>query len=281
MPVDAERTGRFIAALRREKGLTQRALAEQLSVTDKAVSRWETGKGLPDAALLAPLAAALGVSVGELLAGARETPGEEKTSRPLRALRYAAKALAGAAGPLLAVSGAVLLLSPLVTVGPSSLFSLGLVLLAGAVALCLWRKGGARMKRERFLYAAGMVFLALAFLLELLPVGAVLIFAPAPGETLRVTVSHFDLTAFGYANFAPLPAGLLTVFCLVGGILALCFFRRAKRWRNALFVCTLAAALLSAAPLLLGPAYMAAGSWAVTLSLAVAAALQAAANGRS
>lgn len=65
--MDAKITGRFIAALRREKGLTQKQLAQMLAVTDKAVSRWETGKGLPDTALLAPLATALDVSVGELL----------------------------------------------------------------------------------------------------------------------------------------------------------------------------------------------------------------------
>ena len=59
-------------AERRAKGWTQRQLAGELQLTDKAVSRWETGKGLPDVSLLLPLAAALGVSVGELLAGERQ-----------------------------------------------------------------------------------------------------------------------------------------------------------------------------------------------------------------
>ena len=69
--MDAKVTGAFIAQLRREQGLTQKELAECLGVTDKAVSRWETGKGLPDTALLKPLGDVLGVSVGELLAGTR------------------------------------------------------------------------------------------------------------------------------------------------------------------------------------------------------------------
>lgn len=70
--MDATKIGTFIAAERRTKGWTQKRLAEELQLTDKAVSRWETGKGLPDVSLLLPLAAALDVSVGELLAGERQ-----------------------------------------------------------------------------------------------------------------------------------------------------------------------------------------------------------------
>ncbi len=62
-------TGEIIKRLREEKGLTQLELAKKLNVTDKAVSRWETGKGYPDIAILEPLSAALGVSVTELLTG--------------------------------------------------------------------------------------------------------------------------------------------------------------------------------------------------------------------
>ena len=63
-------TGNTIRTLREKKGCTQRELAATLGVTDKAVSKWETGKGLPDIALIEPLAKALGVSVAELLSGA-------------------------------------------------------------------------------------------------------------------------------------------------------------------------------------------------------------------
>ena len=45
--MDAKTTGRFIAELRKQKGYTQKELAEKIMVTDKAISRWETGKGLP------------------------------------------------------------------------------------------------------------------------------------------------------------------------------------------------------------------------------------------
>ena len=69
--IDNKKTGRFIAELRKSKGLTQNALAELLDISNKAVSKWETGEGLPDVSLLPPLAQALGVTVDELLAGER------------------------------------------------------------------------------------------------------------------------------------------------------------------------------------------------------------------
>lgn len=62
-------TGAAIRALREKRGDTQKELAEKLSVSDKAVSKWETGRGLPDITLLEPLAKTLGVSVTELLSG--------------------------------------------------------------------------------------------------------------------------------------------------------------------------------------------------------------------
>ena len=62
-------TGAAIRDLREKKGLTQRQLADLLGVTCKAVSKWETAKGLPDISLIEPLAAALGVSVMELMSG--------------------------------------------------------------------------------------------------------------------------------------------------------------------------------------------------------------------
>ena len=62
-------TGATIKRLRDEKGLTQTELAETIGVSSKAVSKWETAKGLPDISLIEPLSAALGVSVMELMSG--------------------------------------------------------------------------------------------------------------------------------------------------------------------------------------------------------------------
>ncbi|MDD6703948.1 MAG: helix-turn-helix transcriptional regulator [Clostridiaceae bacterium] len=67
--MNENKTGVFISTLRKEKELTQAQLAEKLNVTDKAISRWETGKGMPDSSLLVPLANILGITVNELLTG--------------------------------------------------------------------------------------------------------------------------------------------------------------------------------------------------------------------
>ena len=62
-------TGAMIRHLRERRHMTQHQLAEQMMVSDKAVSKWETGRGYPDISLIEPLSAALGVSVIELLSG--------------------------------------------------------------------------------------------------------------------------------------------------------------------------------------------------------------------
>ena len=67
--MNLKQTGELIAQLRTEMGLTQVQLAQRLDVTDKAVSKWERGKSLPDVALLSRVAAELRVSVVELLSG--------------------------------------------------------------------------------------------------------------------------------------------------------------------------------------------------------------------
>mgnify|MGYP001073218934 CR=1 FL=1 len=69
--MDQIRIGRFIAESRKSKGLTQRQLADALSISDKTVSKWERGKGLPEVSLMLPLCAALDITVNDLLSGER------------------------------------------------------------------------------------------------------------------------------------------------------------------------------------------------------------------
>ncbi len=73
--MDQVRTGRFIAARRKEKGLTQKQLAEKLGISDKTVSKWECGNGFPEVSLLLPLCDELGITVNDLLS-AELVPGE-------------------------------------------------------------------------------------------------------------------------------------------------------------------------------------------------------------
>lgn len=65
--IDRKKFGAFVSALRKEKGYTQKELAEKLLISDKAISKWETGVRFPDTALLVPLADLFGVTVTELL----------------------------------------------------------------------------------------------------------------------------------------------------------------------------------------------------------------------
>ena len=69
--MNQEKIGKFIAELRKEKGLTQPQLAEHFDISNKAVSKWETGKSLPDASIMIDLCNLLGITVNELLRGER------------------------------------------------------------------------------------------------------------------------------------------------------------------------------------------------------------------
>ena len=80
-------TGTTIKALRERQHLTQSQLAEMLCISDKAVSKWETGRGLPDLSLIEPLAGALRVSVAELFQGALIT-NQNRSANLLRAKIY-------------------------------------------------------------------------------------------------------------------------------------------------------------------------------------------------
>lgn len=67
--MDQEKTGKFIFKLRKEKNMTQQELANILGVTDRAISKWENGRGMPELALLKPLCDILEITINELLSG--------------------------------------------------------------------------------------------------------------------------------------------------------------------------------------------------------------------
>ncbi len=76
--MDLINTGKFIADLRKEKGLTQAQLGERMGVTNKTISRWETGVYLPPADALLALGELFNVSVNEILSGKRLTEADYK-----------------------------------------------------------------------------------------------------------------------------------------------------------------------------------------------------------
>ena len=87
MDVNQYVTGAIIKRLRESRGLTQQRLAEKMNVSDKTVSKWETGRGYPDISLIEPLSAALGISVIELFSGQAVT-NTNRSSNMLRTALY-------------------------------------------------------------------------------------------------------------------------------------------------------------------------------------------------
>ncbi|MBQ7917175.1 MAG: helix-turn-helix domain-containing protein [Firmicutes bacterium] len=83
--MDQIKIGHFLAELRKEQGMTQVQFAEKLGVTNKAISKWETGKCLPDAALFQDICSLLGITVNEFLNGERipAEQAEEKSEEKL------------------------------------------------------------------------------------------------------------------------------------------------------------------------------------------------------
>lgn len=89
--MDQQKIGAFLKKLRREKNLTQEQLAEQLNVSGRTVSRWETGSNMPDISILVELAEFYDVSIPEIIDGERksETMKEEVKEMALKLSDYA------------------------------------------------------------------------------------------------------------------------------------------------------------------------------------------------
>ena len=92
--MDAAVFGRFLAETRRARNMTQAELAGRVGVTDKAVSRWERGVGFPDINTLEPLAAALGLTVPELLRSRRDEAPQPLSDRDVTELLQSAVTMA-------------------------------------------------------------------------------------------------------------------------------------------------------------------------------------------
>lgn len=281
--MDKNTTGRFIAELRKQKGFTQKELAENLMVTDKAISRWETGKGLPDTSLLKPLGDVLGVSVTELLSGKKieEIDMKERADNIiLEALNYSKRMLASVISVTIFIIGIAFIISPLFLESKSYIWTLGLIIVAIAILYIYTRKRGYSMKAtDRVYYLAALALQGIALVLEVLPIGVVMVFATSPTKQTIEVYSYFSLLPVGYANFTPLLTGILTILIILLGAIALFRFDRAASIRKTIFVCSIISLLFSIVPLFLfGTVGMTVASYAVSCAILLSICLQAVAN---
>lgn len=281
--MDKNTTGRFIAELRKQKGFTQKELAENLMVTDKAISRWETGKGLPDTSLLKPLGDVLGVSITELLSGKKieEVDMKERADNIiLEALNYSKRMLASVISVTIFIIGIAFIISPLFLESKSYIWTLGLIIVAIAILYIYTRKRGYSMKAtDRVYYLAALALQGIALVLEVLPIGVVMVFATSPTKQTIEVYSYFSLLPVGYANFTPLLTGILTILIILLGAIALFRFDRAASIRKTIFVCSIISLLFSIVPLFLfGTVGMTVASYAVSCAILLSICLQAVAN---
>ncbi len=281
--MDIQRSGKFIAQCRKRHKMTQKQLADKIGVTDKAISRWETGKGFPDVSLLIPLAKALDVSVADIINGEADNSPTAADNAIIEALAYAKKLSNVTTAVILLISGLMLLAAPMYVAGANipinfALSVCGTLLIIAAVIIF---KGGIPLKNihPKTAGICADIFIAAALILELTPYGAVLVFADGPENTIRQTFSYFDLTPFGYANFFPLLTAMLTSAIAVLAVICTIAEIRKKplvKLQNAAFVCTVIAILMSLLPVIMfGTRYLSAVGICITLTLLISAVFQA------
>ena len=234
--VDAARTGEFLAALRKARGLTQEQVAEELCVSNKTISKWESGSGLPDITILPDLAEFYGVTADDILAGqrlqSRETTSDNREKHWQRLYRSAETRMM--------VLGCSMVMLPLLVMLVAEISSRGtwvigqylrineiLVLLCTVAALVvLWYSQ--RNVREALADGpegfAERITVVSHRLMLLVPLVSILCLR----EGLWYRVANWQHNPFGLFAATLSTAGRLLPFLLVGGCLLL-FCRLCKR----------------------------------------------------
>lgn len=289
--MDLNKTGLFISALRKQNGLTQKELAKKIGVTDKAVSRWETGRGFPDVSILKLLAEVLNVSIAEIVNGEKTTPEniEEKSDNAIiEALNYSKQMSKKTIGVLLLIAGLGLIVYPLISTGIrgfSIFIFLGIAVAITAIVILSYKKPAIKDRRKTMRlsrYLSGiisLIALTATLILEMLPSGAVLIFASGPDERIKQTFSYFSLTPFGYANFFPLLTALLTAVVTILSVIAIIRRVNVTRLQNTAFICTVIALICSIMPVLMfGTDYISIVGIFITILILISLVFQALAN---
>lgn len=279
--MDIEKSGKFICEERTRAGLTQKELAERIGVTNKAVSRWETGRGFPDVSMLKPLSDVLHVSVTEIIDGERAEGNALEASDKMIVESFSQrKLILKAVSVILIMVGIPLLFLPFNIAGYMGILNivfilLGLLFIGAGIfvrsqGVALWIE---RLNLDLIRFPAALLSLIAAIALETLPNSFLMTFAAPPGsgvEAFYDECSYFDLLPMGYGNFAPMLTGVLS--CAAAALLTvsiiLQFIKKSgKKIRGAVFAITSAALLLSMTVFLFGGRCMSASMWVCLLIL--------------
>lgn len=128
-------------------------------------------------------------------------------------------------------------------------------------------------------YWVAIMLQCVALVLEILPIGSVMVFAPSPDERVTRIYSYFSLLPVGYANVTPMLTGILTIVIIVMGIIAVFKFDKSSKLRKVAFICSVISFLFSIIPLFLfGMVGMTVASYAVSGAILLSICLQAVAN---
>ena len=244
--------------------------------------------------MLKPLGDVLGVSITELLSGKRieEVDMKEQADNIiLESLNYSKRMLASVISVIIFIIGIAFIISPLFLVSQSYIWTLGLIIVAIAIGaitrmdvisilyIYTRKKRDSMKATNRAYHLSALALQGIALILEILPIGAVMVFATSPTTQTIEVYSYFSLLPVGYANFTPLLTGILTILIILLGAIALFKFDNAASLRKAMFVCSVISLLLSIVPLFLfGTVGMTAASYAVSCAILLSICLQAVAN---
>ncbi|MBQ6292975.1 MAG: hypothetical protein IJK77_03760 [Lachnospiraceae bacterium] len=137
----------------------------------------------------------------------------------------------------------------------------------------MYRKGA---KKNLNLYLSALMLQGVALVLEILPIGAVMVFATSPTERTIEVLSYFSMLPVGYANVFPMITGVLTIVIILLGVIALFKFNNTTKLKKAIFICSIFSLVFSIVPLFLfGTIGMTVASYAVFGAILLSICLQA------
>ena len=173
-----------------------------------------------------------------------------------------------------------MIVSPLFSASQNYAWILGIAIAAAAIFCTYMRKKEYSMRaKNKVYYLAAIMFQCAALILEILPIGAVMVFAAGPNQRITEIYSYFSLLPLGYANVTPMLTGILTVVIMVLGVISVFKFDIASKLKKAVFICSVLSFLFSIIPLFLfGKIGMTAASYTISGAIFLSICMQAAAN---